>query len=629
METQSRKTGQIVAIQHELVMSIGLDLRLNKMLSMFMQSCLHRLELTSVHVFLYAEPETGVGLRHFLSLPGGEINAPEIVARPQGMSSVLRPVQSIENNFFDLTYSLRNIGMIVLRRRSTPIDETVAYSLIPIMERLAISCQACLDHQNILNEVDARKQAEEAVMRQSTMDSLTKLPNRKLLYRHLQETFEIDTQNRQHGAIFSIDIDRFKHINDTLGHNVADELLIAVAQILKQCARDSDFLARKGSDEFILVTTGAGVTEEHLEETAQTIANRILDATSKPIRISGFNLTISLSIGISLFPDHLDLEADAKTNSETIVKFADTAMQAAKQQGRDNWEFFHPNMQAHNDIRLKIEKQLRHALEKDELEMHYQPIVAPNGKIVGGESLVRWNNPELGSVSPAEFIPIAEETGLIKEIGEWTIKDACELIAKILSSQNETNYPNFQYLSVNVSPRQFKQPSFAKNVIQIVEDSGVAPHHIRLEVTEGIAIDNISDTVKKMQLLQDFGIKFSLDDFGTGYSSLSYLHKLPLHTIKIDQSFVTNICDNPENQAIVDATVAMAEHMGKSCIIEGVETLEDLEYFQGIAINAMQGYFFSRPVAEREFLILLQRGVIFDFRDINNLENEPKALHSA
>ena len=253
--------------------------------------------------------------------------------------------------------------------------------------------------------------------------------------------------------------------------------------------------------------------------------------------------------------------------------------------------------------------------------MNYQPIVAPNGRIVGGESLLRWHNPDLGFISPVEFIPIAEESGLIREIGEWTIRDACQLISKI-SRAGASAYPTFEYLSVNVSPRQFKHPSFARNIIGIVEDAGIDPGQLRLEVTEGIAIDNISDTVKKMQVLLDYGIKFSLDDFGTGYSSLSYLHKLPLQTIKIDRAFVTNINEHPENQAIVDATVAMAEHMGKNCIIEGVETQEDLAYFQGIAINAMQGYFFSRPVSEEAFLALLNKGVIFDHRAVQAMDSD-------
>jgi len=613
MEIHSPKTSQIISIQHELVMSIGLDLDLDKTLTSFMHACLRCLQLQSAHIFLFADRDARAKLEHHLSAPTHTQDIPAPDPHAETLSSELRPRQSAQNGRYDLSFSLRDIGVIVLRCEGRALDETVAYSLIPIMERLSISCQACLDHQNILNEINARKQAEATAARQSTMDSLTALPNRKALYLHLQEQLNSRKPSAPSGAVFSIDIDRFRYINDTLGHAVADELLVAVSDILQHCARESDFLARMGSDEFALAIANHGASDTQSVDIAETIANRILDATSRPIDINGFSLSISMSIGIALFPTHIHADQDAKSNAEALVKYADTAMNAAKRQGRDNWAFFDPTMQVHSENRVSIEKQLRHALENNEFEMHYQPIVEPNGKIVGGESLVRWQNAELGFVSPGEFIPIAEETGLIKEIGEWTIRDACDLIKKIVSEKDSNHFSNFQYLSVNVSPRQFKQPSFAKNVIHIVETSAIDPVHLRLEVTEGIAIDNISDTVKKMQLLLDYGIKFSLDDFGTGYSSLAYLHRLPLHTIKIDQSFVTNINEHPENQAIVDATVAMAEHMGKYCIIEGVETLEDLEYFQGIAINAMQGYFFSRPVAKAHFLHLLASGNVFDY----------------
>lgn len=615
MEVYSQKTAQIVDVQHELVMSIGLDLNLDKMLSRFMQTSIHQLGLESAHFFLYETPDNDTVLKHQLSIPKkSEFNWLS-TNRTFASSSTLRPIQNQNGDSFELIYAIKNAGVIVFRKNGVCVEETLTYSLIPVMERLSISCQACLDHQNIINEVNARKEAEAAVLKHTYLDTLTNLPNRKMLYEKLGDVLGDSNDKLCAGALFSVDIDRFKHINDTLGHAIADKLLIEVAAILNRSLREDDFIARMGGDEFVLVTNNPDPENIDTRELSQAIANRVLDATSQPLQISGISMHVSLSIGISLFPEHINDAASDKENSENLVKYADTAMHLAKQQGRDGWEFFHPNMQIKSDNRLVIEKHLRHALENQELEMHYQPIVAPDGHIIGGESLVRWTNSDLGKVSPADFIPIAEESGLIKEIGEWTIEDACYLIRKIKDETRDNYYPHFQYLSVNVSPRQFKQPFFADNVIGIVERIGINPQHLRLEVTEGIAIDNISETVKKMQKLQDYGISFSLDDFGTGYSSLSYLHKLPLQTIKIDQSFVTNISDRPENQAIVDATVAMAEHMGKYCIIEGVETQEDLEYFNGVAISAMQGYFFSHPVPEAEFLALVHEGSVFQLND--------------
>lgn len=622
MELQSENTGRIVAIQHELVMSIGLDLNLNRMLSYFLRSCLRQLELESAHVFLFHSPGNSEELQHFLSLPEEDIAVPQISGHPVGISSTLRPVFSTDGGSFDVTFTLKNLGFLVLRRKAQALEELLAYSLIPIMDRLALSCQACLDHQNILNEIEARRQAEAAVIRQSSLDHLTNLPNRRVLYQRLSSLLTPrDGYAEAVGAVLFIDIDRFKNTNDTLGHLIGDELLVQVAGILERNARDGDFIARLAGDEFVMVINRDDGRNDDTAAVAQTIAERIIDVTAKPLQVRDHNLHVSLSVGMALFPQHVNPELQPETNAENLVRFADTAMFAAKQNGRDRFMLFSPEMQTRNENRLRVEKALTHALGNNEMVMNYQPIVAPNGRIIGGESLLRWHNPELGFVSPVEFIPIAEESGLIREIGEWTIRDACALIRKV-SDAGDSAYPTFEYLSVNVSPRQFKHPSFARNIIGIVEDSGIDPGQLRLEVTEGIAIDNISDTVKKMQVLLDYGIKFSLDDFGTGYSSLSYLHKLPLQTIKIDRAFVTNINEHPENQAIVDATVAMAEHMGKSCIIEGVETQEDLAYFQGIAINAMQGYFFSRPVSEEEFLALLSKGVIFDYREIEEADED-------
>ncbi|MDO6460028.1 EAL domain-containing protein [Granulosicoccaceae sp. 1_MG-2023] len=621
MEVQSENTGRIVAIQHDLVMSIGLDLDLNRMLTFFLHSCLNRLEMSSAHLFVYASPAKGEGLQHFMSLPSQNVEVPGITDNAHSISSTLRPVFSSHKDTHEVTFSLKNLGFLVLRKSGTALDELVAYSLIPVMDRLAVSCQACLDHQNILNEIEARRQAEAAVLRQASLDSLTNLPNRRALYQRLSSLLRGEDPDSSCGAVLFIDVDRFKYINDTLGHLIGDELLIKVAEILGHNAREGDFIARLASDEFVMVINRQNSNKHELAEVAQTIAGRIIDATGTPLALREYKLNVGFSIGISLFPQNLDSNLCAEANAENLVRFADTAMYAAKKNGRDRYMLFSSEMQARNESRLRIEKALTEALENGEMEMHYQVIVAPSGKILGGESLVRWNSPELGFVSPAEFIPIAEESGLIREIGEWTVRDACALIRKINHAPAQ-RYPTFEYLSVNVSPRQFKHPSFARNIIAIVEESGISPDQLRLEVTEGVAIDNIDDTIKKMQILLDYGIKFSLDDFGTGYSSLSYLHKLPLHTIKIDRAFVTDINEHPENQAIVDATVAMAEHMGKKCIIEGVETQDDLAYFQGIGIDAMQGYYFSRPVNETEFLDLLKKRAMFDHRKIAALTAE-------
>ncbi len=618
MELYSEKKAKFTAIRHELVMSIGHDLELGIVLSKFMNCCIRSLALCSAHFYRYPGPERANRLQHYLTLPEDAGTVPQIVdtSRHPGTCS---PLQTTEEDFYDLTYSLKGIGFIVLRRRTTAMDQDLIESLNPVIERLSNSCQACLRHEKLVRELHSTKHGNDSGEFDSIPDPLTKLPGRPPLYRYLHKLLEKPTNGSAFGTIYFINIDRFKRVNDTLGHAIADQLLVAVSEILKKSIRAGDFLARMGGDEFALVTCNPSNSECRSRTIARDMAGRIVDAVRQPMQIKDYNFQISVSIGIALFPQHIHGDKDAIFNSEQLLRFADIAMNHAKYQGRDRWEFFKPQMQARNDKRILLEKRLRKALHNDEFQIHYQPMVTPNGRIIGGELLLRWYSPELGSVPPVEFIPIAEETGLIREIGEWTLREACQFIRKMTQGECKNRLKNFQYLSVNVSPKQFKQASFADNVLSIVRQNRINPSHLRLEVTEGVAIDDISDTVRKMQQLQDIGISFSLDDFGTGYSSLSYLHKLPLQTIKIDRSFVTNINERTENQAIVDAIVAMAEHMGKSCTVEGVETLDDLAYFLGVQIHAMQGHCFSPALTEREFTDILQNSVIFDVHTIDKL----------
>ena len=353
MELQSENTGRIVAIQHELVMSIGLDLDLNRMLTYFMQSCLQQLDVNSVHAFLFSSPDKTETLQHLISLPVTERAVPELNGRPVGLSSSLRPVFSSEGDQYDVTFSLKNLGYLVLRSQARALDQLLAYSLIPIMDRLAISCQACLDHQHLLNEIEARRQAEAAVLRQSSLDSLTNLPNRRILYQRLSNLLTPrEGWTAATGAVLFIDIDRFKQTNDTLGHLIGDQLLVQLAGILEKSARDGDFIARLAGDEFVMVINRDDGKDQDTALVAQRIAERILDATAKPLQVREYSLNVSLSVGIALFPQHVNPELSPETNAENLVRFADTAMFSAKQHGRERHMLFSPEMQTRNENRL-------------------------------------------------------------------------------------------------------------------------------------------------------------------------------------------------------------------------------------------------------------------------------------
>jgi len=436
-------------------------------------------------------------------------------------------------------------------------------------------------HSRLMSQMEEQLQIENRMRQLAHFDPLTGLPNRNLLIERLDQTLAHARRHKQHVGILFIDLDHFKNINDTLGHQVGDLLLGQVAKRMSYSLRDSDTIGRLGGDEFLLmvpkVTSNAKLV---------VIAEKLIEVLTQPIDIESHQLHITPSIGICCFPEHGE-------DAETLMRNADTAMYHAKSCGRNNYKFFVDKLNAEVDKRFQIETALRYAESQHELEIVFQPIVSSESmKVVSVEALLRWHSSALGDVPPAEFIPIAEESGTIVPIGEWVLRESCHQIMKLRSS----GHPGLG-LAVNLSPRQFRQPDLVKVVAEILEESRLPPASLKLEITESSLMNNVSDVISTLQQLVALGVHLSIDDFGTGYSSLAYLKDFPVHTLKIDRSFVRDLGHDTRCEGIVRTIVALAKTLGLSALAEGVETPYQRDQLAEMGCEFFQGFFFHRPMS--------------------------------
>ncbi len=455
----------------------------------------------------------------------------------------------------------------------------------------------------IVQDITERINAEKKINFLAYYDPLTNLPNRQLFKEHADRAICMAKRNRIKNSLIYLDVDRFKHVNDTLGHNVGDELLKLIAVQLLESIRESDLigvdnkeeertsLSRLGGDEFIILSTGLMDAAN-----ASKIAKRAMDKLSKPFNIQGNELFITVSIGIAICPtDGEDVE--------TLLKNASSAMYHAKTVGRNNFQFYSKEMNSHAMERLTLETELKKALDKDEFVLYYQPQVEiKTKKITGLEALIRWKHPEMGMVSPGKFIPIAEETGLIVPIGKWVLQTACEQMQKwrtkgVLGMQ----------IGVNLSPHQFRQHDIIKTVKHAIDVSGLPPEQLDLEITESAIMHDIKETIATLYKLKDIGLTLSVDDFGTGYSSMNYLKKFPIDTLKIDQSFIREVTVDISDAAITKAIIALGKALDLTIIAEGVELQEQLIFLEARGCDRMQGYLFSRPLPADEVENLILR----------------------
>lgn len=446
------------------------------------------------------------------------------------------------------------------------------------------------DYVCALADITDRKLAEERIRHLAYYDMLTHLPNRRLLIDRLKQALLARQHTGREGALFFIDLDHFKNLNDTLGHDTGDMLLKDVAARILSCVRESDTVARLGGDEFVVMLEGLSMEPDEAVNRAENIAQKVLASLNHPYALMHHEYHITPSIGVTMFSDLAD-------TVDELLKRADLAMYQAKAAGRNTIRFFNPQMQANIEARSLLEADLRQALAAREFSLHYQAQVDLQGRVTGAEALLRWVHPIRGPISPDNFIPLAEDTGIIIKLGQWVLDTACAQLA-VWQGRPETRELT---LSVNVSVRQFRHPNFVEQVIQSISNAHIPANKLKLELTESLLLDDLESAVATMTALRSRGVVFSLDDFGTGYSSLSYLKRLPLEQLKIDKSFVRDILTDPNDEVIARTIVALGHSLGLTIIAEGVETREQHALLARQGCNAFQGYLFARPVPVAEF----------------------------
>ncbi|MGL1957328.1 MAG: EAL domain-containing protein [Colwellia sp.] len=451
----------------------------------------------------------------------------------------------------------------------------------------------------VSRDITERKNHEDLIQQLAFYDPLTRLPNRRMLQDRLQLMMTAHSRDEHLNALFFIDLDHFKSLNDTQGHSMGDQLLITVAKRIQESLREEDLVARLGGDEFVTIIANLGNDEVNASYVAEKLAEKIQRSLGKPYQLSvtkngGVKNEVVFhctpSIGISLFKSNL-------ISHDEILKQADVAMYQAKAAGRNTIRFFDPTMQATLEKNTAILSDLHQAIDNNELELYYQVQVDETEGIQGAEVLLRWSHPKRGMISPLDFIPLAEESGLIIPIGKWVLESACQQLKIWESIPNRKTWQ----ISVNVSALQFKQENFVKQIQDIITSMDINPHCLKLELTESMVLENVDITIKKMRLLNQLGIDFSMDDFGTGYSSLSCLKRLPLKQLKIDQSFVRDITTDPDDAAIVQAIINLSSSLHYDIIAEGVETDEQRQFLFNNGCSQYQGFLFSRPVPIAEF----------------------------
>jgi len=468
-------------------------------------------------------------------------------------------------------------------------DGTTIWVRITVAEKRGPNGEPLYDI-SVVEDISDRKLAEARVEYLATHDEMTGLPNRTMFGQLVGRAIESAHRYGRSFAVLFIDLDRFKIINDSLGHEAGDALLKEMASRFRQCLRGSDVVARLGGDEFVVLVDEVGEASQ-----AAAVARHILSAALKPVPIKGQECRVTASVGIALCPQ------DAE-DVQSLMKNADMAMYLAKEEGKNNFQFYSKEIRALSVERMTLESNLSKALERRELSLHYQAKVSiRTGEIKGVEALLRWWNRDLGAVSPAKFVPLAEDTGLIVPIGKWVLQTAC---AQAVAWQRAGLAP--VCMAVNISPRQFADPDLLDDIASVLKATGMDPRLLELEITESMVMHNVEQAVRKLNAIKELGVRLAIDDFGTGYSSLAQLKRFPIDTLKVDRSFIREIPNNDEDKAITEAIIAMGRTLGVTVVAEGVETAEQQAFLSSHACDEMQGYYFSRPSHPEQFADLLR-----------------------
>lgn len=602
---------QIISIQHELAMAIGNGLDLREMLQAFMRVCIARLDLSSAHFFslvkdskvdlLRSENKSFNGLVHFLSIPvqlkgvlWSNNEKLSVIAQHHVEQQEERLTVSAEGRFYH-SFSVPNHGVIIFESVDE-LAQNVQKSLKPIFNKLSTSCYACLAHESLEKEMDARKKAESKVAYQAAHDELTQLYNRRMLTESLKQAIDHCNEQAKFGALVFIDLNHFKSINDAKGHDVGDKLLKEIANRLNSITRGKDTVARFGGDEFIVLLPDLGDNEDLAEQIVGTTTARIFDVVEEPFSLGDSIYTVSCSIGYEIFPG-------LNQSYHDVIKNADLAMYEAKALRQRMSLRYRSSMSEKLNFRSIYVTELKKALKNNEFLLYYQPQFNFDRELIGAEALLRWNNPRRIDESPNIYIPIAEDSEMILAIGEWVLHESCRQL-KILQEQGLPD--SFKKLSINVSAKQLSQDNFFDNICRAVKASGVNAEQMTVEITENILISKIHQAMALITQLSDIGIDCAIDDFGTGYSSLTYLRKLPSSLIKIDRNFVRDIHKDADNRSIAKMIIALGENLDMGILAEGVESQEELDCLNDLGCHQYQGYYFSVPLPFDQFSDLVK-----------------------
>lgn len=596
----------ITSLQHEIAMAIGNKLDLKDMLKVFLKVCFSRLDLTSAHVYMYVD-DNGLPIKlaaqktashkHLLSIPkmkDGLLSCADLE-----LSSFVKELDKLQqphsiqcnNSNYLFGFIIPEQGLLIFETHYL-IDTTVQQALTPILQKLATSCYSSIVHESLVQEIKSRKTAEKKVVYQAQHDGLTGLINRQHLIELLNSAIAESIDNSHSGCVLFIDLNQFKPINDVMGHAIGDKILFSFAKKLQKLSNDNIDVARFGGDEFILVIKE--LSKDH-QQIIEQIIQKINNLLSTPIVFENNSYKLTCSIGYAVFPQQSN-----KVNN--IIKFADIAMYEAKHAKTLQGVQYHTSMSDKINHRLAYSNAMKQSLVNDEFKLYYQAQYNHNGDIVGAEALLRWQHPTYGLVSPSIYIPIAEESDLILNIGQWVIEEACRDLQQLKQEKLLDNVGN---IAINISAKQLIQHDFKELIINTIEKSEIDPKYLTLELTESFLVENIDSSIKLLESLKAKNIGCAIDDFGTGYSSLTYLQRIPANTLKIDRSFVNNIDKSKESIAIASMIISLGKMLNMKVLAEGVETGEELECLKSLGCYHYQGFYFSKPIPLPEFINLL------------------------
>lgn len=597
----------LISLQHELAMAIGNKLDLKAMLKIFLKVCFNRLDLTSAHIYVYCDqsgmpckslPLKGSSYQHFLSIPKNKNGLPW--SKNTRLANFARQLNNskksisfqCDNGQYLFGFIIPEYGLLTFETHYELANE-VQKALQPILQKLATSCYTSIVHDSLVKEINSRQLIEEKVAFQAQHDGLTGLFNRQHINFLLGNALEDARTNEKAGSVVFIDLNRFKPINDAMGHTVGDKILLTLAQRLNSLNTEHMDIGRFGGDQFIILLKNL---REDYQETIDQLIAQVNQLLTTPFIINTNSYKLTCSIGYALFP----LQSSTVNN---LIKFADIAMYEAKRAKTQRGKQYQRVMSEKIKKRLAYVDDMKQGLERGDFQLYYQAQYNHYGDIIGAEALLRWQHPVHGKESPGLYIPIAEESDLILSIGQWVLEQACRDIKKL----EQLSLPeSFNKIAINISAKQLIQHDFKESILKAIKQNDIPAKRLALELTENLLVENIEDSIKLIASLKENAIDCAIDDFGTGYSSLTYLKRIPASVLKIDRSFVTNIAQSSESAAIASMIISLGKTLNMDILAEGVETQEELNCLKELGCFHYQGFYFSGPLPFNEFAQLFK-----------------------